>query len=168
VPAVMAGIPPSRSVRVKGSLYGVTVKLVTPGPPGALDQGPHPASEPDAHVAPVGHARTIPLYTVPPPLPVKGTCARSPGVTPLTVALPWPNTATKYSYNVAPGTGDQPNWMFPDPTVLLCAGDTSVGAVALAPDTLNPCAGPVTWLANPGFDTTRASYLAPSALKYAE
>ena len=54
--------------------------------------------------------------------------------------------------------------MFPDPTVLLCAGDTNVGAVALDPDTLNPCAGPVTWLANPGFEITSASYLAPSAL----
>jgi hypothetical protein len=41
--------------------------------------------------------------------------------------------ATKYSYSVAPGTGLQPSWMFPDDTVELCAGDTIVGDVALGP-----------------------------------
>ena len=68
--------------------YWMTVKLVTPGPPGALDQGPQPASEPETHVAPAGQARTIPLYTVPLPVPVKGTWARSPGVTPPAEAFP--------------------------------------------------------------------------------
>ncbi len=75
----------------------MTVKLVTPGPPGAFDQGPHPSSDPDTHVAPAGHARTIPLYGVPSPDPVSGTCARRLGVTPRAVALGWPRTATKYS-----------------------------------------------------------------------
>ena len=52
--------------------YGRTVKLVTPGPPAAFDHGPHPASDPEAQIAPEGHARTMPLNTVPAPLSFSG------------------------------------------------------------------------------------------------
>jgi Bacterial alpha-L-rhamnosidase 6 hairpin glycosidase domain len=41
--------------------HGTTVKEVTPGPPGALDQGPQPVSDPATHVAPAGQALTMPL-----------------------------------------------------------------------------------------------------------
>jgi len=41
--------------------YGVTVKFVTPGPPGALNYGPQPVSDVGEQPACDMHARVMPL-----------------------------------------------------------------------------------------------------------
>jgi len=51
-----SGFPAGGSRRT----YGTTVKVLPPGP-AWWDQGPQPASEPGAHVAPAGQARAIAL-----------------------------------------------------------------------------------------------------------
>ena len=64
--------------------------------------------------------------------------------------------ATKYSYNVAPGTGLHPNCTLPAATVELCAGWVMVGAADDWPATMKPTAGPIT-CDGPGLATTSAS-----------
>jgi len=148
--------PPQRTRMIVWSGYGVTVKLVTPGP-ATFDHGPQPLSEPKAQLAPAGQARTMALYTVGALFNANsGTCTNVPGVTPRVGGVDDPGMATKYSYSVAPGTELQPNCTLPAAIVELCAGWVMVGAKDDWPATMKPVAGPTT-CDGPGLATTSAS-----------
>jgi len=54
-------LTPRRRKRRRREGYGVTVKFVTPGPPGAFDHGPQPMSDVGEQPVRDMHARVIPL-----------------------------------------------------------------------------------------------------------
>jgi hypothetical protein len=53
--------PPEETISFELRRQGITVKFVTPGPPGAFDHGPQPVSDVGEQPACAMHARVIPL-----------------------------------------------------------------------------------------------------------